>query len=431
MHRSLRALDALGRRIRRGERLMPDKTTAEAAVSACLARIAEREPAVGAWTYLDPERALAEARTRDALAPNGPLHSVVVGIKDIMDTGDMPTEYGSAIYHGHRPAADAACVSVLRKAGAVALGKTVTTEFAAFHPGKTRNPHNPEHTPGGSSSGSAAAVADGMVPVALGTQTMGSVIRPASFCGVVGYKPSFGLINRTGVKSQAEAVDTIGVFARSVADAARVAAVLMGAAPMDFATTVAHPPRIALYRGPDWGKAEPAAANAFEEAAQRLALAGASVAEIAPPAVLDEAAVAHVPIVMYELARAFAPEWLAHRELLSAALVGMIDDGWALPFADYAAALEAMEAGRRWIAGRFLVADLLLTLSAPGEAPKGLASTGDSVFNRLWSGLHLPALTLPYGRGPNGLPLGIQLIGKFRGDAQFVAAARWVEEVLR
>jgi Asp-tRNA(Asn)/Glu-tRNA(Gln) amidotransferase A subunit family amidase len=410
---------------------MPDKMTAEAAVCACLERIAEREAAVGAWTTLDPERALAEARTRDAATTRGPLQGLPVGIKDIMDTGDMPTEYGSPIYRGHRPASDAACVAVLRKAGAVVLGKTVTTEFAALHPGKTRNPHNPAHTPGGSSSGSAAAVADGMVPVALGTQTMGSVIRPASFCGIVGYKPSFGLINRTGVKSQAEAVDTIGVFARSVADAARVAAVLTGALPENFATTVARAPRIALYRGPDWSKAEPAAASAFEEAAQRLALAGASVTEFAPPAVLGEAAAAHAPIVTYELARAFAPELLSHRALLSAALVGMIEDGWALPFAEYAAALETMEAGRRWIAGRFAVTDLLLTLSAPGEAPKGLASTGDSVFNRLWSGLHLPALTLPFGTGPNSLPLGIQLIGRFRGDAQFIAAARWVEERLR
>jgi Asp-tRNA(Asn)/Glu-tRNA(Gln) amidotransferase A subunit family amidase len=409
---------------------MPDKMSAEAAVSACLARIAAREAKVGAWAHLDPERALAEARVRDHATSRGKLHGLPVGIKDIMDTGDMPTEYGSPIYRGHRPAADAACVAVLRKAGAVVLGKTVTTEFAAFHPGKTRNPHNPAHTPGGSSSGSAAAVADGMAPVALGTQTMGSVIRPASFCGIVGYKPSFGLINRTGVKSQAEAVDTIGVFARSVDDAGLVAAVLMGAAPEAFATTIVRPPRIALYRGPDWSKAEPAAAAAFETAAQHLASAGATVSEIEPPAILRDAFAAHLTIVMYELARAFAPEWIAHRELLSAMLVGMIDDGWALSFTDYTAALEAMEAGRRWIAGRFADADLILTLSAPGEAPQGLASTGDSTFNRLWSGLHLPALTLPYGVGPKGLPLGVQLIGKFRGDAQFIAAARWVEEVL-
>jgi Asp-tRNA(Asn)/Glu-tRNA(Gln) amidotransferase A subunit family amidase len=410
--------------------MRPLPESAEATVSACLARIAEREAEIGAWAHLDPERALAEARERDRAALRGPLHGLPVGIKDIMDTGDMPTEYGSPIYRDHRPAADAACVAVLRRAGAVVLGKTVTTEFAAFHPGKTRNPRNPAHTPGGSSSGSAAAVADGMVPVALGTQTMGSVIRPASFCGIVGYKPSFGLINRTGVKSQAEGVDTIGVFARSVDDAAQVAAVLIGATPEDFATTVARAPRIALYRGPEWGKAEPAAAAAFEDAAKRLAAAGASVAAIEPPAILRDAFAAHVPLVMYELARAFAPEWIAHRERLSAMLAQMIEDGWALSFSDYAAALAAMEAGRRWIAGRFAEADLILTLSAPGEAPKGLESTGDSSFNRLWSGLHVPALTLPCGVGPNGLPLGVQLVGAFRGDAQFLAASRWVEEVL-
>jgi Asp-tRNA(Asn)/Glu-tRNA(Gln) amidotransferase A subunit family amidase len=410
---------------------MPDKTTVEAAVSACLERIAAREAEVEAWAYLDPDRAIAAARARDREASRGPLHGLPVGIKDIMDTGDIPTEHGSPIYRGHRPAADAACVAVLRKAGAVVLGKTVTTEFAAFHPGKTRNPHNLVHTPGGSSSGSAAAVADGMVPVALGTQTMGSVIRPASFCGIVGYKPSFGLINRTGIKSQAEAVDTIGVFARSMDDAALVAAVLMGATPEAFATTIASPPRIALYRGPDWSKAEPAAAEAFEAAAKLLASAGAAIAEIDPPAVLRDAFAAHVTIVMYELARAFAPEWIAHRALLSAMLVGMIEEGWALSFAEYTEALAAMEAGRRWIAGRFADIDLILTLSAPGEAPKGLASTGDATFNRLWSGLHLPAVTLPYGTGPNGLPLGIQLVGPFRGDAKFIAAARWVEKTLR
>jgi Asp-tRNA(Asn)/Glu-tRNA(Gln) amidotransferase A subunit family amidase len=260
---------------------------------------------------------------------------------------------------------------------------------------------------------------------------MGSVIRPASFCGVVGYKPSFGLINRTGVKPQGEGVDTIGVFARSVDDAGRVAAVLIGAPPEDFGTTIAQPPRIVLYRGPDWSKAEPAAAAAFEAAAQRLADAGAAVSTLDAPAILRDAYAAHVPLVLYEMARSYAPEFIAHREQLSATLGGMIEQGWSLSHAEYAAALDAMEAGRRWIAGCFADADLILTLSAPGEAPKGLESTGDSAFNRLWSGLHLPALTLPFGRGPNGLPLGIQLIGPFRGDAKFLGAARWVEAILR
>src|SRR5207302_10646334 len=242
------------------------RLTAEALASACLDRIAAREAVVGAWHYLDRDAALAAARQRDAEPPRGPLHGIPIAVKDLIDTADMPTGYGSPIYEGHRPAADAACVALARAAGAVALGKTVTTEFACFTAGKTANPHNPAHTPGGSSSGSAAAVGDGMVPLALGTQTAGSIIRPAAFCGVVGYKPSFGLIPRAGVKPLADSLDTIGTMAKNVADAAFFASILGGRPALRHVAMPDAAPRFGLYRTPMWAEAEPSTVAALDHA---------------------------------------------------------------------------------------------------------------------------------------------------------------------
>jgi Asp-tRNA(Asn)/Glu-tRNA(Gln) amidotransferase A subunit family amidase len=402
---------------------------AEAVTRACLERISDREGEVQAWAHLEREIAFAQARERDRMGGPGPLNGVPVGIKDIMDTADLPTEYGSAIYAGNRPKADAACVSLLRAAGAVILGKTVTTEFATIHPGKTRNPHDARRTPGGSSSGSAAAVADRMVTVALGTQTMGSVIRPAAYCGVVGYKPSYGLINRAGIKPQAESIDTVGVIARGVDDAALVMAVLAGAPPDAFNGDPVRLPRIALYRGPDWSKVEMPAEDALERAAQVLSRAGATVHDAGAPAILRDALDAHFKIVCYELARAFAFEWAAHRNALSETFRGLVTSGFAVSWDDYIAAHYTGSAARRWISETFARTDLWLTVSAPGEAPVG-TGTGDPVLNRLWSLLHLPVVTLPAGRGPAGMPLGVQLIGPYRRDAEFIRAARWVESVL-
>src|SRR5438067_9165655 len=257
---------------------------AAALAAACLDRIAAREPVVGAWHYLDPEAPLAAARQRDAEPPRGPLHGIPIAVKDLIDTFDMPTGYGSAIYEGHRPAADAACVALARGAGAVTLGKTVTTEFACFTAGKTANPKNPGHTPGGSSSGSAAAVADGMVPLGFGTQTAGSVIRPASFCGCIGYKPSFGLINRAGVKPLADSLDTVGVLARTVEDAAFFAGVLAGRPARGDMEMPEAPPRIGIYRTPVWSEAEPSTIAAMDRARAALERAGAWTAEIVVPA---------------------------------------------------------------------------------------------------------------------------------------------------
>jgi len=406
------------------------ETSSEAAVRACLERIEAREDAVRAWEVVDVEGALAAARERDRASSRGPLHGVPIGIKDIMDTADLPTSYGSPIYAGHRPAADAACVALLRAAGAVVVGKTVTTEFATTHPGKTRHPEDITRTPGGSSSGSAAAVADGMVPVALGTQTMGSVIRPAAYCGVVGFKPSFGMINRAGIKPQAESIDTVGVFGRAVDDVALVAAVLMGAPPDAFDGTPDRAPRVTLYRGPDWRAAEPPADAALTEAAQRLRDAGATITELQRAPILEDALGAHLTIVTYELARALTFEWVHHRDRFSAVLTGLVRAGLATPFADYVAAQATAGAARSWIAQTFAQTDLWLTASAPGEAPAGLESTGDPVLNRVWSVLHVPTVTLPVGRGPHGLPLGVQLIGSAGGDASLLRAARWIEATL-
>jgi amidase len=407
-------------------RIAEGKTTAETVTRACLERIAQREDAVRAWAFLDPDDALARARESDRAAP-APLRGLPVGIKDIMDTADMPTEYGSPIYAGHRPASDAACVALLRAAGAIILGKTVTTEFATTHPGKTRHPRAPGRTPGGSSSGSAAAVADGMVPSALGTQTMGSVIRPAAYCGVVGFKPSFGLINRAGVKPQAESIDTIGVFGRTVDDVAPVAAVLMGAPIDSFTGPMPRAPRIGLYRGPDWGKVEAPAEAALDTAARRLSQAGARIDDIRDAPILREALDAHLSVVVYELARALAHEWQAHRTRISPVLAGLIEAGYGCSFERYLAAQAVADAARAWIAAAMAETDFWLTASAPGEAPEGLDNTGDPVLNRVWSLLHLPLATVPAGQGPNGLPLGIQLVGRYRGDAALIAAARWTE----
>ncbi len=257
------------------------RLTAEALTAAYLDRIEAREAVVGAWHYLDRETALATARQRDAEPPRGPLHGIPIAVKDLIDTVDMPTTYGSAIYRNHRPAADASCVALAKAAGAVVLGKTVTTEFAAFTPGKTANPRNPAHTPGGSSSGSAAAVADGMAPLGFGTQTAGSVIRPAAYCGCIGYKPSFGLINRAGVKPLADSLDTVGILARTVEDAAFFAGLLSERPALRHLAVPSQAPRFGLYRTPMWDAAEPATAAALDAAREALERAGAAVAELA------------------------------------------------------------------------------------------------------------------------------------------------------
>jgi len=413
------------RRIARGE------LTSVALVQSCLERIATREPEVEAWAWLNAELALEQARALDREAPRSALHGVPVGIKDIFDTADMPTEYGSPIYRGHRPASDAACVALLRRAGCVILGKTVTTEFAHVHPGKTRNPHNLAHTPGGSSSGSAAGVADHMMPLALGTQTGGSIIRPGAYCGTVACKPSFNSVNRAGLKFAAESLDTIGVFARSVEDAALGLHVLSGRALPELDRGGERKPRIGLCRTPRWGDADAATHAAIDRVAARLATAGARVAEFELPEGSADLFEKHGTIMNYESARALAWEYEHHRGEISASLLPRLEEGWKHTRDAYDAARRLARDCRRRLAGRMNECDFLLTPSAPGEAPATLATTGDSVFNRVWTLLGVPCVTLPCGPGPHGLPLGAQLVGHPEGDTALLAWALWAEAALR
>jgi Asp-tRNA(Asn)/Glu-tRNA(Gln) amidotransferase A subunit family amidase len=411
----LSAVEAAGH-IRAGE------LSSEALVRACLARIEAREPLIGAWAHLDPDRALAQARARDAEPPRGPLHGVPVGIKDIFDTADLPTAYGSPIYAGHRPDRDAVCVQRLRDAGAVILGKTVTTEFALFHPGKTRNPHDPSRTPGGSSSGSAAAVADRMVPLALGTQTAGSVVRPACFCGIWGLKPTFGAIPTDGVKACAPSLDTVGAFARSVDDLT-LALEVMAAAPIASAPL---PERVAFVRTYEWDRAEPATQAAMADLA---ATVGASEVEL--PEAFAGLVAAQERLMAREAATALAVEHTDHRDACSPRLLALLDEGAQLTEADRRESLDAAAAGRAALADVFAVYDVLLAPAVLGEAPEGLDATGDPLFCRLWTLLGAPSVAVPGLRGPTGLPLGVQIIGPPGGDDRALAGARWLGEQIR
>jgi Asp-tRNA(Asn)/Glu-tRNA(Gln) amidotransferase A subunit family amidase len=406
------------------------RLSAEALVKVCLDRIEARERVVGAWQLIDRERALAAARQRDAEPPRGPLHGIPIAVKDLIDTVDMPTAYGSPIYREHRPAADAACVALARAAGAVVLGKTVTTEFAAFTPGKTANPRNPAHTPGGSSSGSAAAVADGMVPLAFGTQTAGSVIRPAAYCGCIGYKPSFGLINRAGVKPLADSLDTVGVFARTVEDAAFFAGVLSERPALRHLTTPSEAPRFGLYRTPMWEEAEPATAAALDAARAALERAGAAVAELAIAPEHHGLAEVQDTIMRFEMVRALAYERIEHSAELSPRLAQMLDAGMTTGADEYERALARAAEARAGFDGFFGECDAVLVPAAPGEAPLGLGNTGDPIFNRMWTLLGVPCVTLSARWAENGLPTGVQLVGRIGNDARLMACAAFLEQAL-
>ncbi len=416
--------------IEAARRIAERQLGAEALVAACLDRIDAREGVVGAWQYLDRERAMMTARRRDAEPPRGPLHGIPIAVKDLIDTADMPTAYGSAIYRGHRPAADAACVALARAAGAVLLGKTVTTEFAAFTPGKTANPRNPAHTPGGSSSGSAAAVADGMAPLAFGTQTAGSVIRPAAYCGCVGYKPSFGLLSRAGIKPLADSLDTLGLFARTVADAAFFAGVLAERPALRHLALPQRPPRFGLYRTPMWEEAEAATAAALDRARLALERAGAEVEELA---ILPEHSglnAAQDKIMGCEMVQALAYERIEHSAELSPRLAQMLDAGLSVGAEEYDAAIAEAAAAREGLPQFFVNCDAVLVPAAPGEALAGLGYTGNPVFNRMWTLLGVPCVTVPARWGESGLPTGVQLVGRIRDDARLMAAAAFLERAL-
>ena len=397
--------------------------TAESVTRACLDRIDAREPHVKAWAFIDPDLALRQALERDRAKVKGALHGITVGVKDIFDTYDMPTDMGSPIYRNNRTTTDATCVALVRAAGAVILGKTITCEFAGLTANVTQNPHDPTRTPGGSSSGSAAAVADHMVHVAFGTQTGGSVLRPASFCGVVGYKPTYNLINRGGMKFAAESRDTIGLFARTVEDIDLVASVLIGRAPANFHNNL---PKIALCRTHLWDKAAPETKHAIEESAKRLDI----TREVTFPAAFDTLAEARTIINPFERARALAHEWATNAPLISPGLTAQIEKGLSIPHERYIASLKKLKDCRDLIPSLFGDADILLAPAVTGEAPKGLNATGEPLFQEFWTALHVPTITIPTHRGPNGMPVGIQLIARHYEDETLLTAARIVLERL-
>lgn len=388
----------------------------EDVVRACLERIAERDGEVHAWTHVDPERALVEARRRDATPVSGPLHGLPVGVKDLIDTADAPTGYGSPIYSGHRPARDAACVTRLRDAGAVVLGKTVTTEFALFQPGPTANPHDPGRTPGGSSSGSAAAVADHMVPVALGTQTAGSIVRPASFCGIYGYKPTFGAVPTEGVKAIGPSLDTVGPLARTVDDLAVTAAVLRG---VPVRRPANQTPSIAFARTWEWDRADAATRDAIDGLATHLQLP-----EVTLPGPYADLVEVQTTIMESEAAQALAPELRTHPEQLSAQLRELLARGAAISDDVVRRARDHAARCRDLLPSVFADHDVLVVPSAVGEAPEGLGATGDPLFCRIWTLLGTPAVAIPGLRGPHGMPLGVQVVADRDDDAIALAAGR-------
>lgn len=400
------------------------ETTARAVVEACLEQVARREAEVKAFAHLAADNARAAADALDRRGAKLPLAAAGLGVKDIIDTADMPTGYGSPIHEGHQPGADAACVALARKAGAIVLGKTVTTEFANIHPGPTRNPHDATRTPGGSSSGSAAAVAAMMLPLALGTQTTSSTIRPASFCGVVGFVPSLGEIPLSGVRTAAQSFDRIGVFARSVADIAlafdALRGVPMAAAPQPFA------PRIGYCRGHLAERMDAGTAERMDALALHLSRAGAPVADVTVGAGFAQLAETHQAISSFEFVRNFTYEIEHHWARISTTLrEGRIAHGRACSHAAYRAALQQTMQARAEIDTLFAGQDVLLGAAAAGEAPQGSA-TGDFQFCAIWTVLGLPALSLPLMTGPNGLPIGAQLLARPGEEAKLLAAAEWV-----
>jgi Asp-tRNA(Asn)/Glu-tRNA(Gln) amidotransferase A subunit family amidase len=414
------------RAIRAGE------TTCEAVTRACLERILEREPHVGAWHYLDPEAAVKQAQTLDRSGKQGPLQGVPIGMKDIIDTYDMPTEYGTPIHEGHRPHIDAAVVALSRRAGGVIMGKTVTTEFANRHPGKTRHPMDPARTPGGSSSGSGAAVGDRMVPLALGTQTTQSTIRPAAYCGCVGYRPTWGDIRCHGVMEAAGSLDTVGLIARSVEDIALYRDVLTATEPRPLSEAGVTAPVIGFARTHAWGECEPSTQKLLEECAAALARTGARMRDVTLPAEFEHIPDAHRWISSYEFALNRTWEVDHHYEMISETLrQNRLKDGLSCSFEKYRNARSFAERCRLKLDDILGEYDAFLTPATPGEAPVGLDATGSAAFGTLWTTLHVPSITLPLFTGPAGLPVGAQLVAKRNNDRQLLELARWVSSVYR
>lgn len=437
----LLSLDACAMR----ERLASGALRASELVEACIARIEARESEVQAWAWFDPEFARAQARDLDTRRQSGratgPLHGLPIALKDIIDTVRIPTENGCALDAGRKPLKDAAIVSRLKAAGAVIMGKTVTTELAYMQAGKTRNPLNPAHSPGGSSSGSAAAVADGMVPLAIGTQTGGSVIRPASYCGITGFKPSFGAIPRTGILMQSPTLDTVGVFARRAADAAMLAEVLFGHDAGDAATAPQPVPRLlevalsdpplkpvfAFVRPPGWDSADPQLHAAFGELVETL---GDQVFEVPLPSAFDQAAEVRERINFAEMARYYY-RYARNIEALGARTQEALTKGNAILARDYLAALDWGDVLYAGLGEIFDRCDAILCPAATGPAPEGLDFTGSAIFNGLWTLTGTPTVTVPAFTAENDLPMGVQMVAARGNDARLLRTANWFERWLR
>jgi Asp-tRNA(Asn)/Glu-tRNA(Gln) amidotransferase A subunit family amidase len=402
--------------------------TAEVAVRQAFERIDAREAELKAWVALARELAIAAARTLDRGPDAGLLHGVPIGIKDIMATHDLPTRCGSPIYRDWQPPFDAAVVALARRAGAVVIGKTVTTEFAYFGAGPTVNPHDPSRTPGGSSSGSAAAVGAGMVPIATGTQTAGSIVRPAAFCGVAGYKPSFGLIDPAGVKPLSVTLDTIGVLGTTVADVALFVEAVSGLELLVAAERAGRPRRIGLCRSPAWDEASADMQAAFLSLPGRLG--GVEIVERELPAAADEALEAQKRIMAFEAARALAHESSAYWSSLSPRLQELLTEGRAMGRAQYISDRALVPRLLAALDAVFADVDVLITPSAAGVAPLHAAGTGDPLFNRLWTLAGTPAVNVPGLKDPGGMPLGVQVIAPVGRDAVAIEAAAWLEGVL-
>lgn len=404
--------------------------TAVDLMGACLDRIDEREKDVLAWVQFDRERALAKAAECDSAGRPGPLGGIPVGLKDIIETAEFGTEYNSIIYKGHQPAENAACVHAVEDSGGIVVGKTVTTTFAHRNPGPTRNPHNPGHSPGGSSSGSAAAVADFMIPLALGTQTGGSVLRPGAYCGILAYKPAFDAINFGGTKQISASLDTLGFYVRSLDDIPIAGAALQGRKDPLPVGDDQSAPKIALVRTTSWEQAEQCGRDLVEDIFARLGAAGAATRDLDLPPPFPELFDAHTVVGAVEPLTALAWEIENQWDGIPTPTRKLIEEGRAFGLAKYVEALAIGETCRRQLPDIIGEDEVILTLAAPGEAPKGLESTGSAEFNRTWTFLHVPCLHVPVDRGPQGLPLGIQLVARRGSEAHLLAAARWVARKL-
>ncbi|MGY4155641.1 Asp-tRNA(Asn)/Glu-tRNA(Gln) amidotransferase A subunit family amidase [Bradyrhizobium sp. USDA 4461] len=402
------------------QRMRSGRLSARDLLESCLQRIADRDHIVRAFSYFDPE-AIA-----DVVPLEGPLGGIPLGIKDIFDTADMPTAYGSPIWDNWRPKADAASVIRAKRAGALVLGKTVTAEFAIRTPGPTTNPHNARHTPGGSSSGSAAGVADFFFPLALGTQAMGSIIKPAAYCGVVGFKPTFGVLPRAGTKCPADSLDTVGILARDVDDCRLLFTAMLGLNTEIRSNTIDRLPRIGVAKTFIWPKASAAVREMLDRIAVSLSRAGAIVADYDLPAEYEDLSSAFPTVLNYEANQALAWETQSHAVQISDALRSQLKAGSQIGSEQYAEAIKSVSGLRQRFSDDLGDFDVLITPAATGEAPEGLTETGDSSFNYVWTALHVPCVTIPAGNGSNNLPLGLQIVARKGSDLHLLDCARWI-----